>query len=656
MTDARATVVRMNVIASGVAADAGRFVTAVRAQSLMGNPSTAEGRSTVVRLNVIRTADDPSAPRRVTNVRTSILRSVRRGDGGRPSVQGRAVFNDITLGGATGEYAIEGYVGVASPSTGFTGAAYMGSTFYNGGVGITMLDGYEPVVGPTRVPFAIGYGAGGDAAKLIRQWHEGLTQLDGDGNPRALYTVPFLVNTDLEDYPFPYRVVAEVDDTGDVNGYGPGGDGDYPVGLSLSWLTWSSFGSSPYPTTIGGSVAADYTPTFNWLLSTAPVPPYPDAAGPQWALPTYTVQQNLALTYGSEFSSGTGLHPYVFRQGINAPYDIGDIAGPVSQERTAPKLTVAKTMGRGAYRVVPTSYRDWTTLTDGKPPLRFPLQGSNDPMEEMYGVTYGSPEALWDALAAHADLSSMNLDWPARDNHSVVRYSDSYSWFAVMPHRWGPAFKAVGSPMEQVMVTSDDGEYVTSSGQLRYRRFKTLLMHQNLAYDQTEDLSGTPESASEYIRLTRYLAPTEYVAGAVYDFNATVLGADLYLIANGHTAEEAAFIAWILGDADRLAYYIDKSTNGGTAAEGEALVREFLTEFYPGLLSEVEAYWDTLGPGASDVKQRRIKINSLYWDADDIDPTIYNDSVMPPCFFVEKLDSPSTHFNDPPGTPGVDDF
>lgn len=661
--DASVTVVRSMVLRSAAADDADRNISALRLQALMGNPSTADAIATALRVAVLRTNDDPFADRRVSNILASILRAVRRGDVARPSAMGRVVINDRTVTPGLGEYDIRGYYGVASPVSGWTGFPYFPNTYTGPGASVTTTwAGEEPAVGPKKTPFPIGYGGDGDLSKIIRQFHEGLTQRDGTGAVKPLYNTTFHT---AGSYWYPSPIVAEIDDTGNTNPSDPsdlGNEGNFPVGMSAGPLTQKTWGIGAFQPLFYSKINENFEvePSILGLMFYA-VEPHPDAQ--QWALPAFSVYQHIRWMEGLDENQ---LKPY--RQRTAVTINVASF-GTAEMLHVAPKLNIALTMGRGAYRIAPNSYRDWNVLEDGLPPLRFPLQGSNDPMEEMYGVTYGSEKALWEALSANPDLSPMNLDWPARDGNSVYRANTDYSWWAVMPHRWGPAraFATVGGgELTRPFYVNDDGLYVTKDGARRYSRYKTLLMFQNLAYDQQDDLSGEPEDPFEANRLVRGYVPHNIVTappgvgGATWDFNE----ATLVFVGYAEDTEPGSsedIVAWLQEDMSRFDYSLDKVTNGGTADEAKVFWTQFMTDERPDWIAPVNAAWDAREDEIGNVepdytKGYRPTLSGIWWDADDVDPTKYNGTVLPPCFYLEKLDSPSTHFNDPPGTPGVDDF
>lgn len=652
--DASVTVVRSMVLRASSADDADRNVTALRVQALMGNPSTADAIATALRVAVLRTNDDPISDRRVSQLLCSVLRTVRRGDVARPGAMGRVVINDRTVTPGTGEYNIRGYYGVAAPVSGWTGFPYFPNTYTGPGVDLeTTWAGEEPVVGPKKTPFQVGYGAGGDLSKIIRKFHEGLTQTSSAGFVKPLYQTSFVADGA---YFYPSPVVAEIDDTGNTDPSDPsdlGNEGNFPVGMSAGPLTQKTLGSSAYQPLIYSKVNENFEVEPSTLgLTVLAVEPHPDAQ--QWALPAFSVYQHISWMEGP---SPSQLSPYHQRTAVTI--DVGSF-GTEEVLHACPKLNIALTIGRGAYRIAQNSYRDWNVLETGLPPLRFPLQGANDPLAEMYGITYGSEKVLWDALVSNADLSPMNLGWPARDGNSVYRYSSSSSWWAVMPHRWGPAVLSIysGGVSTQQFYVNDDGLYITKEGDRRYSRFKTMLMFQNLAFDQQDDLSGEPESPYEADRLARGYVPHAIVSVASFDFyEATTVFLDYAdEVEPGSTS---VISTWLQADSSRFDYYLNKLTEGGTADEAKVFWTQFMTDERPDWIDPVNAAWDAREAeltGSDFTKNSRVKLSSIWWDADDIDQTKYTGTVLPPCFYLEKLDSPSTHYDDPPGTPGVDDF
>lgn len=665
-THASVTVLRSMILRSSAANDADRNISALRAQVLMGNPSTADAMVTVLRKAILRTQEDPNADRRVTKLALQVLRAVRRGDVARPGVQGRAVFNDTTVTPGEGEYDINGYYAVGSRYSGFTGMAYVTPGTYDSGGPV--YAGYEPVLGPSKVPFTVGYGAGGSLERIVQQWHEGMTQRTADGFLKPLYNVTYLPVEDIRDYPYAFNVVAEVDDQDDVNNHGPGGNGNFPIGMCAEALTQKSWGiTSTYPA-IYAKVEADFSVNGD-AFGLQRVQPYPDVDAQQWALPAFSLVQNVAPTFGSEFLSGSGLSPYRFDQATSirvpsAPYGVGPVTETVS-----PRLTIQRGLGRGAYKLCPNSYRDWTVQQDGLPPIRFPLQGANDPLDEMYGVTYGTERALWDALVANVDLSPMNLDWPARQDNMQYRQSvsetvpeNNYYWWATMPHRWGPVPTYNFSPAEDLtttfvtFVTFDDGMYITSTGEKRYSRYKTLMLTQKIAYDRQEDLSGVDEGAFYLNQVHRgYLSETSVgeALGMGVSWDAFAVATVITETIDPDIVNDLS--SWIVTQPE----YPDEYLTFG-AGQAKTFYLRFFNEFHPELVTGLNAAWDArqaeLEAVVIDYTKRWRTSTPMYWDADDIDPTFYTGNVMPPVFFVQKLDSPSTHFNDPPGTPGVDDF
>lgn len=636
---------------TGSAADpaADRRVTALAAQVLVGNPSTADAMVSALRLMALRTNDDPAADRRITRLAVAVLRSCRRGDVARPAVQGSLVFNDTTVTPGLGEYAIAGYQGVGSRYSGWTGFPYFEGQVSGG----YTLYAVEPVVGPTEVSLQVGFGAGGDLSALLRKWHNGLIAKYPGGLQKSLFNPQY----DVADWPYPYRIRAETGDAGDINHHGPGGAGNFPVGMSATALSQETYGiAATYPF-FYGKVNEDFTVNTAGL-GVVRVHPDPDPEAQQWALPTFSVQQHMAVTYPNEFMNGSGLPNYTFHQ-VTAVLLNDGVAGHGSVLTASPKLTIQRQMGRGAYRVVPSSYRDWAVAEPDVPPVRYPLQGANDPLVEMYGVTYGSSKELWEALVANADLSPMNLDWPARYATMQYRSGAESEWWATIPHRWGPAATyhsdAESGELGLQFHTFSDGLYITKEGERRYSRYKTLLMTQYIGYQREVDYSGEAVSESLADRLVRAYVPTAYtgsiVPGSTWDATAVATVLVEYL----DDTIEAEVGVWFTEQPEYPFAYLAL-----TGDQAVAFFTRFFNEEHPELLAGAIEAWDAreaelAANTAIFLKACRISCANMHWDADDVDPTFYAGTVLPPVFFVEKLDSPSTHFNDPPGTPGVDE-
>lgn len=633
---------------------ADRVVTALNAMVLAGNPSTADAMVTVLRKAILRTQDYPNADRLVTQLALQVLRAVRRGDVARPSGQGRVVFNDNTYTPGEGEFSISGYLGISSPVTGWTGYPYFPDTYVGPDENFdTLWSGEEPTVGPSRTPFQIGFGGGGDFASVVRKWHEGLIA-------QPLYIRTF---SDQDEYRYPIQIIAESTDYGngpDGNPWDTGGQGAYPVGMSAGPLTQKTYGSTALHPQFPTSINADFTlgePHVLGLL-TIQVEPHPEAQ--QWALSAFSVYSHV------RYQEGYAQTWYYQRTAVTI--NTANWGGTREVVHVCPKLNFSHLMGRGAYRIAPNSYRDWAVQEDGLPPIRLPLQGSNDPLEEMYGITYGSEKALWEALVANPDLSPMNLDWPTPDGHTFYKQSTDHLWWPVIPHRWGPATEQHPAAFAgERFLVFDDGRYVTKTGELRYSRYKTLMMHQHLAFDREVDLSGEPVDLFLSERLARSYVPMANVgdplpsSGGSWDFSAVTATFILY----GESVEPGVIIyiiGWLQAVPGRYDYYVDKAVNGGTADEAKVFWTQYMTEENPAWIDPVNAAWDARedeienAPPPDYTKWLRVAIPQIAWDADDNDPTIYDGTYLTPVFFLEKLDSPSTHFNDPPGTPGVDDL
>lgn len=563
------------------------------------------------------------------------------------------MFNDNTYTPGEGEFSIGGYLGISSPVTGWTGYPYYPDTYVGPGVNLdTLWSGVEPAVGPKPTPFPIGYGAGGDFPSIIRKWHEGLIA-------RPLYIRNF---SNPYKYQYPSPILAEQNDYGNGPGGNPsdqGNQGYFPVGMSAGPLTQKTYGFTAFQPLFQTLINADFTLGTPHVLGLfyPQVAPHPDAQ--QWALPSFSVYNHVRFQEGS-------LNTWYYQR-TAVTINTANWGGTREVLHVCPKLNFTLSMGRGAYRIAPNSYRDWAVQEEGLPPIRLPLQGSNDPLEEMYGVTYGSEKALWEALVANPDLSPMNLDWPTPDGNTFYKQNTDYSWWPVIPHRWGPATQQnLGAFAGEQFRVFDDGRYVTKTGELRYSRYKTMVMHQNLAFDREVDLSGEPVDpflggrlARDYVPKTNVGEPPPTGSGT-WDFNEVTTTFVLY----GEDVEPGVsmdIIDWLQAVPGRYDYYVDRSFNGGTADEAKVFWTQYMTEEKPAWITPVNSAWDARedeienAPPPDYTKWLRVAIPQIAWDADDTDPTIYNGTYLPPVFFLEKLDSPSTHFNDPPGTPGVDD-
>ncbi|MGQ0621488.1 MAG: hypothetical protein ACT4QA_16465 [Panacagrimonas sp.] len=312
-------------------------------------------------------------------------------------------------------------------------------------------------------------------------------------------------------------------------------DATYPVSLRVT--QGAPLGLTP--DAIGHRVLADYTFDPASPVSVGFRDPYPAPEAQQFMLPAFDVS---LLVGENELQEASEASTFILLDGI---------------KYAAPRIRFQRRLGRGAYRVVPASYRGWSRFTPLLPPLPFPAV-SADAYDGVLGQTYGSPEALYDALTNVPAGHPIDADFSTPVPGTLLSYTTSeiHEW------HWGPA--GVDSfNVNSTWFTYPDGDYVTSGGETRYRRFKTLGM-------------------TKSVLILGDVVPTRYLPTTGYTF----------------------------------------SGGGIFGTEADAL-REWV---------------------------------SIDWYDPDFDPSIYTSFVGMPTIFVEKLDSPSTHFNDPPGTPGVDDF
>lgn len=431
-----------------------RRITSARALVLAGNPSLAEGRITAyramvlrssaqedserrvttLRVHTLRTNDIDDAPRQVTAIRGLVLRTNRRGDVARPGVSTFLTFNDENLGGGTGEFHVDGFVGIATKDPTATNRADVPTPIF-------------PDDSAIKLP--AGYSAGALTASLLEQINRALPPAGSFIQSNVFNSFGTIIsNLDVVGGPtvrFPMGLVAV------------GSPGYIPHAGFFNEVGW--VGNLSYPQPVSGQALSIPAGGIGKWYD-------PPPGGYPGTCYGFTVARPITNT-----QSINGGPPSVRTERTSTTISFSDTLG------LGPRVSLAIRPGLGPVRVVKW-IEGFTTASTGIPP--FP--GVSADFSFLEGQTFASMDALVEFLLSQAafvpnspvDTLGQNLRF------TLGSFSNTpglvYKPWVTLLGATANTPKVAGSLVSRDIFAT--GSYPTGVGSaVRFRRLKTIRLH-----------------------------------------------------------------------------------------------------------------------------------------------------------------------------------